>query len=66
MRDGETGYLVPIKDPEALAEKIAILLRNPEQAREMGRKGREVYLENYTIDKYEANMEEVFLSVSHQ
>ena len=66
VRDGETGYLVPIKDPEALAEKIKILLQNPKQAREMGRKGREVYLENYTIDKYKANIEEVFLSVTDQ
>lgn len=66
VRDGETGYLVPIKDPEALAENIAILLQNPDKAREMGHKGREVYLEYFTIDKYVTNIEEVFLSLAHQ
>jgi D-inositol-3-phosphate glycosyltransferase len=29
VRDGETGYLVPPHDPEAVAERIAQLLRNP-------------------------------------
>jgi Glycosyltransferase len=37
---GETGYLVPVAAPESLAEKIAILLDNPDAAQEMGRKGR--------------------------
>ncbi len=29
VRDGETGYLVPPKDPEALAERLAYLYQNP-------------------------------------
>ena len=29
VRDGETGYLVPSKDPAALAERIAYLYQNP-------------------------------------
>jgi D-inositol-3-phosphate glycosyltransferase len=29
VRDGETGYLVPAKDPAALAERIADLYQNP-------------------------------------
>jgi D-inositol-3-phosphate glycosyltransferase len=29
VRDGETGYLVPPRDPEALADKIASLYANP-------------------------------------
>lgn len=29
VRDGETGYLVPPRDPEALAERLAYLYRHP-------------------------------------
>ena len=38
--DGQTGWLVPPARPEALAERIAFLLRNSELARSMGQAGR--------------------------
>jgi D-inositol-3-phosphate glycosyltransferase len=37
--DGVTGFLVPPNDPEALAERAADLLRDPERMKEMGRNG---------------------------
>lgn len=39
--DGETGLLVPSKNPEALAEKIFFLFNNPNQAIYLGRKAKE-------------------------
>ena len=39
IRDGETGYLVPQKDPTALAEAISDLLSNPEKCRQFGQAG---------------------------
>lgn len=39
--DGETGLLVPPADAEALAEAMARLARDPQVARDMGRRGRE-------------------------
>ena len=30
LEDGEGGYIVPTRDPEALADKVAFLLENPE------------------------------------
>ncbi|QEH34773.1 D-inositol 3-phosphate glycosyltransferase [Aquisphaera giovannonii] len=36
--DGETGYLVPPHDPEALAARLADLLGDPAGAREFGRR----------------------------
>ncbi len=37
--DGETGFLVPPNDPQALADKLALLHRRPALAREMGAAG---------------------------
>jgi len=37
--DGETGFLVPPKNPDALAAKIEYFLANPEIARHMGEAG---------------------------
>lgn len=41
VQEGLTGYLVPPKDPEALAVRLACLLRNPQLAQRMGLAGRE-------------------------
>ena len=44
---GKTGILVPLKNPEKLAEAIIHLFNNPEKAKEMGRKGREKVLREF-------------------
>jgi len=47
----ETGFTVPPKDSEALAETISTLLKNPELRRRMGNKGRKVFEEKFTQGK---------------
>ncbi len=44
---GQTGFLVPEKDEEAMADFMIQLLENPEKAKEMGIKGRNHIIENY-------------------
>ena len=39
IEDGETGILVPSRDPEALASGIVRLLSNPDHANAMDSKG---------------------------
>ena len=52
VRPGESGCLVPYGDPSALSECLEGLIRDPERARELGRRGR-VFLEhNFTFDQY--------------
>jgi len=48
VADGETGLLVPPKDPAGLARALLILLRHPAQAREMGRRGRQRLEQQFT------------------
>ena len=40
VRDGITGCLVPASDPQALAEAIIALLRDPQRAQALGRAAR--------------------------
>lgn len=46
--DGQTGFLVPPKNPEALADKLAILYRQPELAQKMGAAGMRRAWRDYT------------------
>ncbi|HLP61218.1 MAG TPA: glycosyltransferase family 4 protein [Candidatus Deferrimicrobium sp.] len=64
VRDGVTGFLVPILDSAALADKLACLITNPALRMEMSTKSRGIFLQEYTIEKFHENMEKVFLSVN--
>lgn len=57
IQEGETGFLVPIKDPVATADRLAQLLSEPEMRHEMGRAGRKRFLEKYTVNIFRENME---------
>lgn len=48
---GETGYLVPIRDPQALGEAIVSLAHNSELRNRMGRAGRKRAEECFDEDK---------------
>jgi phosphatidyl-myo-inositol dimannoside synthase len=45
--DGESGYVVPLRDPHAFANRLSRLLDDPELARRMGEKARQHVLERY-------------------
>jgi glycosyltransferase involved in cell wall biosynthesis len=46
--DGDTGFLVPARDPETLARQLAVLHDNPALARRMGNLGRRRACRFYT------------------
>jgi len=58
VEDGVTGYLVPPKDPQALADKILLLLRDPRTAASFGQAGRKTVEEAFGLEqmvrKYQA------------
>ena len=47
VEDGKTGLLVPLKNPQKLAETIIYLLENPKIAQEMGQRGRVKVLKEF-------------------
>jgi len=51
VEEGGTGFIVPPNEPAAFREKIEYLLSHPEEARAMGRRGRQDVLERFTWDR---------------
>lgn len=49
--EGETGFLVPIRSPNAIAEKIKWFVENRDQVHVMGQKAAK-HAQNYTWDNY--------------
>jgi glycosyltransferase involved in cell wall biosynthesis len=54
-----TGFLVPQKNIDILAEKLEILIQNPDLRQQMGEAGRKRYEEKFTLDKFERRMVEI-------
>jgi glycosyltransferase involved in cell wall biosynthesis len=50
IEDGVNGYLVPPRDPEALASAVVRLLEDPEKARSMGESGRRIVREKFSVE----------------
>jgi len=61
--DGETGYLVPSDDHEALAERIVELLRDEDLRRRMGEAGRRRVEEHFSIPRMIADITRVYEDV---
>lgn len=58
--EGETGFVVPPFDKEKLAERIAILMRDPQLRRTMGAKGREFALSRFDAKLMVDELERVY------
>lgn len=62
--DGETGLLVPVKDPCALADAITRLLRDPKFSRRLGVRGRNHVGEYFGVDQYIESVQRVILETA--
>ena len=54
--DGETGYLVPVKDAEAVAEKMIDFIEHPEKIATMGAASAKYCREKYDVEKVNGDM----------
>ncbi len=64
IRDGETGYLVPQKDPTALANAISELLRNPEKSRAFGYAGFKFASETFSWKRIVGELERLYVKAA--
>jgi len=62
--DGETGLLVPPRDPEALAEALRSLVADPKRARRLGEAGYARVAERFTVERMTTRVLEVYDEVA--
>ena len=60
VAEGETGYLVPSGDDAMMAERLIALLRDPERARAMGAKGKQVVESKFSCEAQLARTESLY------
>ena len=65
VADQETGFLVPPHEAEPVADKLQVLLQDPALRKQMGKAGRQRYLDRFTDEKHHAAMESLFISLNH-
>jgi glycosyltransferase involved in cell wall biosynthesis len=58
--DGVTGFLVPSGAPQALAERIVLLLQDARLCDELGRRGRERVEQEFSLARMAAHMRSVY------
>ena len=59
VQDGVNGFLVPVGDAGALADKMEIFLKSPERIREMGRRSIERCREKFEVSGVNQKMMEI-------
>ena len=63
VADGETGFVVPRRDPDALAAKLEVLARDPALRQRMGKAGRKRVLENFQLSDQLDRLEDFYRQV---
>lgn len=61
--NGKSGFIVPEKNPKAIAEKIEILIKNPSLRKKMGKEGREFVKNKYSPEKMAKSLINVYHSL---
>lgn len=60
VENGTNGFLVPEHDPAAISSAIEYLISNPEQARRLGDRGREIARDKFSIETSVRALRQVF------
>ncbi|HEX2055365.1 MAG TPA: glycosyltransferase family 4 protein [Nitrospiraceae bacterium] len=64
LRDGESGFIVPPRNAEALAQRIEDLLKDAALRAQMGTRGRAMVVASYSIDRMVDELERVYERVA--
>lgn len=64
VQNGKTGFVVPPRNADALADRILALLENSTQRAEMGRRGRALVEQEYSLSRMLDRLEDVYKKVA--
>jgi starch synthase len=65
VADGETGLLVPVGEPEPLADALNVLLRDPDRAEAMGQAGRKRAVSEFGWPAIAAQTADLYAELTH-
>lgn len=60
IKDGETGFIVPRRNPQMAADKLALLANDPALRRKMGEAGRRRALQYFQLEEQIQRFEEIY------
>lgn len=63
VEENVTGFLIPQKDSIALADKLELLIKNPELRNRLGNAGRKKFEREFTVKKFEQRLENILQEV---
>ncbi|MBL7938828.1 MAG: glycosyltransferase [Flavobacteriales bacterium] len=63
VADARSGYLVPIRQPRAVADKLLLLGGDGELRRSMGQEGRRIFEREFTLEAFHRSMESEFVGL---
>jgi starch synthase len=66
VADGETGLLVPVGDEAALASAVNVLIRDPARAAELGARGRQRAVAEFSWDRIGAQTAELYAELARR
>jgi glycosyltransferase involved in cell wall biosynthesis len=66
ITDGESGFLVPAGDCEALSRAILLVLSEPERGRRMGNAARAAVYPRYSVGRLVSDLERLYLDLARQ
>jgi glycosyltransferase involved in cell wall biosynthesis len=62
-QDGATGYIVPPRDPMALADAILRMIKDPARAQALGAAGRTRIVEEFTVQRMVGRLDRLYTNL---
>lgn len=63
VKEGENGFIIPVENPDLIADRLGKLLSNEGLRKQMALKSKEIYRNNFTEERMVENLASVFHNI---